>query len=68
MQEVAQQKYGNAILDMPECMEQSNTMGNASVTIDILEVKHSNPATLSAESQLNGSSKGKIYFFCFVYF
>lgn len=55
---IAEQKYGNRMLDMPECVERSSKMGLASVVIDLLEVKHSNPATLSAEDQLNGSSKG----------
>lgn len=60
MKQIAQQKYGNSMGDIPESLEQSRTMGLASVTIDLLEVKHSNPATLSGEKELNGSSKGKV--------
>lgn len=58
MEQIAEQRYDKRIVETPECVEQSRMLGLASVTIDILGVKHSSPATLSAEDQQNGSCKG----------
>lgn len=55
---MAEHKYGVRAKDEQIFKDLIRTVGVAAVTVDLLEVKHSSPVTLSMTNHCGGTSKG----------
>lgn len=58
---MAQHKYGLRLKDNEVFAELSRTLGIAAVTVDMLEVKHSSPVSLSTQNHCGGASRGLVF-------
>lgn len=58
MELMAQHKYGVRFKDNTVFVQLSRTLGLAAVTVDMLEVKHASPVSLSTQNHCGGASRG----------